>query len=198
MTKDPTAGPVLPSPFAWARSAHGVRPRRPYSLSLPRFSSFPLRSFLLGLLLLPLGACDALSDAVDSTVCQSSGYADSGSVRATVDGDSFSGTCVDVQLQRGTLTIAGADNVVSQNNQEAITLTFPSTEPASYTLGSEVAAAAYAARGETGDVAYVGTSGMITLTAYDESSASGTFSFVAQRTNGDEVVVSEGRFDVSF
>lgn len=161
-----------------------------------------MRLALLLALLLPLAACDALSDAVDETACQASGYADAGRVSATVSGDAFSGTCVRVDRQQGALSIVGADNVVSQNNQEVITLTFPSTELRSYALGAEVAAATFTRRTEDSDdqarEVYVGLSGTVTLTAFSDDAAEGTFSFTAENEAGDEVTVSGGTFDVTF
>ncbi len=156
-------------------------------------------------LLLPLAACDEVGDAVDNAACQATGYADAGSVRATVSGDSFSGTCVRVQLQSGTLTIVGADNVVSQNDQEILSLTFPSTDLREYSLDPEVgvvATATYTARTEDpndqGDEVYAATGGTIALDAYTESSAEGTFSFTGRTVGGDEVTVANGTFDVTF
>ena len=153
-------------------------------------------------LLLPLAACDTVSDAVDDAACRATGYADAGSVRATVAGDSFSGTCIRVQLQQGILTIAGADNVVSQNNQEVITLTFPSTDERSYQLANDAAVASYTARTEDpddqGDEVYASVSGTLSLDVYTESSAEGTFSFTGRTINGDEVTVTSGTFDVTF
>ncbi len=153
-------------------------------------------------LLLPLAACDQVSDAVDNAACQATGYADGGTVRATVSGDSFSGTCVRVQLQQGTLTIAGADNVISQNNQEVITLTLPSTDVRSYQLANDVAVASYTARTENpddqGDEVYASVNGTLSLDVYTESSAKGTFSFTGRTVNGDEVTVTNGTFDVTF
>ena len=57
-----------------------------------------------------------LGDAVDSTACQASGYADSGSVRATVGGDAFSGTCVRVARGGGTLSVLGRQALVPKSN----------------------------------------------------------------------------------
>lgn len=155
----------------------------------------------LPLLLLAAG-CDEVSDTVDAAACRASGYADEGSVRATVDGDTFSGTCVRVEVQQGTLTIVGADNVVSQNNQEVITLTFPSTTVRSYDLGDDVAAASFAARTEDPndqeDEVYLAISGTLSLDEYSSTSAEGTFSFTARTVGGAEVEVTSGRFDVTF
>ena len=154
------------------------------------------------LLLLTLPACDEVSDAVDNAACQASGYADAGSVRATVDGDRFSGTCVRVDREAGTLTIVGADNVVSQNSQEVITLAVPTGEARTYDLGAEVATAAYAARTEDpddqGDEVYAAIDGTLTVTSVTDGATTGTFSFTGRTLNGATVEVSGGRFDVSF
>ena len=154
------------------------------------------------LLLLTLPACDEVSDAVDNAACQASGYADSGSVRATVDGDAFSGTCVRVDARAGTLTVLGADNVVSQNSQEFISVTFPTTEIRSYTLGDGLAVASFTARTEDtddqGEEVYAATGGTVRLDVATETSAQGTFSFTAQNASGETVEVEGGRFSVTF
>jgi len=161
-----------------------------------------MRPALLLLAVLTLPACDAVSDAVDDAACQASGYADSGTVRATVSGDSFSGTCVRVDRESGTLTIVGADNVVSQNDQEVITIAVPSDDLRSYDLSNDVATAAFARRTEDpndqGDEVYVATSGTLTVTAVSDDSAEGTFAFSARNASGATVEVSGGRFNVSF
>ena len=154
------------------------------------------------LLLLTLPACDEVSDAVDNAACQASGYADTGTVRATVDGDSFSGSCVSVETQGTTLTIAGADNVVSRNSQEIIAITFPTREIRSYDLVNDLVGATYAARTEDADdqdrEVYGAVDGTVRLDAVSETTASGTFSFTAQNLDGETVEVSGGRFDVTF
>jgi len=161
-----------------------------------------MRLALLLALLLPVAACDTVTDAVDNAACQASGYADGGTLRATVSGDSFSGTCIRVQLQSGVLTVAGADNVVSNNNQELITLTFPTTDTASYTLGSSAAVASFTRRTEdSSDQAnevYAATSGTVTLAEYSATTARGTFSFSARNAAGTVVTVASGTFDVTF
>ncbi len=162
-----------------------------------------MRPLLCLLALLTLPACDAVGDAVDNAACQATGYADSGSVRATVAGDAFSGTCVRVDTEAGALSVLGADNVVSQNSQEVITLTLPSDEVRSYDLDSDPATASYTARTEDpddqGDEVYIATSGTITVEAATATSARGTFSFAARTlASGAEVTVTGGRFDVTF
>lgn len=156
----------------------------------------------IALLAVTLPACDQVSDAVDEAACRASGYADAGTVRATVDGDTFSGTCVRVEAQAGTLTVIGADNVVSQNDQEAITLTFRSTAPGPYDVEEADAAASIAFRTESqddqADEVYVGLEGTLTLDAYTEAAASGGFSFTARNAAGDLVTVTDGTFDVTF
>lgn len=162
--------------------------------------------YALPLLLLLATGCDTVSDAADEAACQASGYADEGTVSASVSGDAFSGTCVRVDVQQGALSIVGADNVVSNNNQEVITLTFPSTEIRAYEIddpvGTQLAAASFTARTENpddqADEAYLATRGTLSLDAYSETAASGTFSFTARTINGAEVVVSSGTFAVTF
>ncbi len=155
---------------------------------------------LLAVLLLP--ACDTVSDAVDNAACQATGYADAGTVRATVAGDAFSGTCVRVDTEAGALTVVGADNVVSQNSQEVITLVLPSDSVRAYTLGASAATAAFAARAEVSgdqvDRTYLGVSGTVTVEAASATAARGTFSFTGRNAAGDEVAVTGGQFDVTF
>lgn len=157
---------------------------------------------LLPALLLLAPGCDTVADSVDAAACRASGYADTGTVSASVSGDRFSGTCVRVEVQQGTLTVVGADNVVSQNRQEVISLTFPSTTLRSYDLGAGAAAAAFAARTEDPDdqaeETYAAVDGTLSLDTYTASSASGTFAFTARSANGAQVEVTGGRFDVSF
>lgn len=161
-----------------------------------------MRTLLALVLLLPVAGCDALSDSVDEAACQASGYADEGSVRATIDGDSFSGTCVRVQVEQGALTIVGADNVVSRDQQEFITLTLPSTAVGTYELGLDAALATYTARTEDSDdqadEVFAAVNGTITLDAYTDSSAEGTFTFTGRALDDDEVTVTRGSFEVTF
>ena len=161
-----------------------------------------MRLALCLILLVTLPACDAISDAADNAACQATGYADSGTVRASVAGDSFSGTCIRVDTEGGTLTIAGADNVVSQNNQEVITLAFPSTEIRSYALGTDAATAVFVARTEDpedqAEETYAAISGTLRLDAVSETTARGSFSFTGRTVGGTEVTVSGGSFNVTF
>lgn len=161
-----------------------------------------MRPALLLLALLALPACDAVGDAVDSTACGLSGYADEGEVRAVVDGSAFSGTCVRVETDGAFVTVIGVDNVVSQSGQEAITLTFPIDETGTFELPAANAAGTYAARTtdprEIGDEAYVATSGTLTVTALSDDAAEGTFAFTARNAGSATVTVASGRFDVSF
>ena len=162
-----------------------------------------MRLFLLLALTLPLAACDTVSDTVDNAACRASGYADDGTVRATVSGASYSATCVRVEVEEGAVLIASVDNVVSQNNQTSITLTLPSTTPGTFTIESNNGAlATYVARtsdpnDQTGET-YAATSGTITLEDYSAGSAEGTFSFTARNLDDESVTVTGGRFDVTF
>lgn len=159
-----------------------------------------MRTVVVLVALLTLPACDAVSDAVDTAACQASGYADSGSVRATVDGDAFSGSCVRLDREAGTLTIIGADNVVSQDEQEVITLALPNADVRSYTIGSDAATAAFAARtpdaDDQRDEFYAAIDGQITVLQSTDTAVSGTFAFTAQNANGDAIPVTGGTFDV--
>ena len=161
-----------------------------------------MRLALCLLLLVALPACDSVSDAVDTAACQATGYADEGTVRAMVGDGGFSGTCIRVDTEQGTLTIVGADNVVSQNNQEVITLVLPSSEARTYTLGSDAATAVYAARTEDpndqDDETYAAVNGTLTVESASATAARGTFAFTGRTVGGTEVTVSGGRFDVTF
>jgi hypothetical protein len=167
-----------------------------------------MRTLLALALLLPVAGCDALSDAADETACRASGYADVGSVRASVSGDAFSTACVAARVEAGALVIAGADNVVSDDDQEVLTLTFPSTDLASYEIGASGATATFARRttdsNDQAEEVYVATDGTLTLAEGAEPSESsatrvrGSFSFSARNGAGDVVAVSGGTFDVTF
>lgn len=157
-------------------------------------------------LVLPLFAlvagCDTVSDTVDEAACRASGYADEGTVSASVNGSRYSTPCVRGDLEQGALAIASLDGVVSQGAQRGIALTIPGDEPDTYTIGADAAAATYVARAadssQQADETYLATSGTITVTAVSASGATGTFSFTAQTVGGGEVEVTNGRFDVTF
>ena len=154
------------------------------------------------LVLLAVAGCDTVSDTVDEAACRASGYADVGTVTASVSGSAYSTPCVRGDLEQGALAIASLDGVVSQGAQRGIALTVPGDAPDTYAIGDEAAAATYVARAadasQQADETYLATSGTITVTAVSASGAAGTFSFTARTVGGDEVAVTNGRFDVTY
>lgn len=148
-----------------------------------------------------VGGCDTVSDALNGAACAATGYADSGTVAATVGSSRYSTPCVRVEVEAGVLTIASIDDVVSDNNQRLLAVTAPN-ELGTFEVGESAAAGVYTLRAEDAsqqaDQTFASVSGRVTVSSIEDDAATGTFSFVARTPGGDEVQVTAGRFDVTF
>lgn len=157
-----------------------------------------LRPLLLVLLVSAVG-CDTVSDRVDQAACAASGYADAGTVTATVSGSRYATACVRVDRESGVVTVASIDNVVSNQAQRLLAITVPATV-GTYAIGSSTAAGVYTTRAadasDQAEQTYVATSGTVTVTSTG-SGAAGTFSFAARTPAGAQIEVTAGRFDVT-
>ncbi|MGB3545028.1 hypothetical protein [Rubrivirga sp.] len=147
------------------------------------------------------GGCDAVSDVVDGAACSATGYADSGTVSATVGGSRYSTPCVRVEVESGVLTIASIDDVVSDNDQRLLAVTAPN-EVGTFEVGETTAGGVYTVRAadtsQQAEQTFASTSGRVTVTSVTDTSAEGTFSFVGQVPSGDQIDIVNGSFDVTF
>lgn len=161
----------------------------------------PLLSAALLLSVLFVGGCDALSDAVDGAACEASGYADTGTVSATVGGTAYNTPCVRADEASGQVTVASVDGVVSDGGQRLLAVTAP-TEVGTFEIGATTAAGVYTARAadpeQQADQTYAATSGSVTVSAVSATAITGTFAFTARTPAGETLEVTGGRFDVTF
>ncbi|WP_412061709.1 DUF6252 family protein [Rubrivirga sp. IMCC45206] len=151
--------------------------------------------------LLAVAACDTLGDAVDGAACAASGYADAGTISATVGGAAYRTPCVRVDEASGQVTVASLDDVVSDGGQRLLAVTAP-TEVGTFEVGATRAAGVYTARAadpeRQADQTYAATSGTVTVASVSATAIAGTFAFSARTPAGETVEVTAGRFDVTF
>ncbi|WP_412069609.1 DUF6252 family protein [Rubrivirga sp. IMCC43871] len=156
-------------------------------------------ALLLSVLL--VSGCDTLSDAVDGAACAASGYADTGTVSATVGSASYSTPCVRAEEASGQVTVASLDNVVSDGGQRLLAVTAP-TEVGTFEIGATTATGVYTARAadpdQQADQTYAATSGSVTVSSVSATTIVGTFAFTARTPAGETIEVTGGRFDLTF
>lgn len=166
-----------------------------------------LRCLPLLLFALALSGCSLFGGSDEA--CGTGDSVASGSLSATVSGDSFRAVCLQGSLESGTLAVGGnlgaegtpvqeQINLTIQGAQVGQTYTFGLSNPGLIALYSAVdvsdpldASGVYTAN------PVIGT-GSVTVDAVSASGASGTFEFTGHNDEGQTVAVTNGRFDLEF
>ncbi|MEL6614911.1 MAG: DUF6252 family protein [Bacteroidota bacterium] len=146
------------------------------------------------LLLVLVAAAGALLHPTRDRDCEARAQV-RGTLSATIDGDSAEATCLQGDVESGTLTLKGT--VALEPGDRDVRLRVPGAQAGqTYTLSPDAAAAV--ATIEAPGEAPASGAGQVSLQTVTASGASGTFAFTARDESGAVVEVTGGQFDLTF
>ena len=158
---------------------------------------------------LSLSGCSIFGGSDDGDCGSGSANDATGSLTATVAGNSFRSVCIQGTVDSGTLSLGGNLGATEGGSQKQINLTVSGAQAGqTYSIGgfSPIIIATYSELDisdptNTDNLYTAGPgsgSGSITVDAVSASGASGSFEFTGRNNSGAMISVTNGRFDVEF